>query len=67
MVKDPFFCIAGWSRGSSGGGSGGGGGGGGGEGRSGESSSVIKASMRQCDNYEDKALLDTLLRDDVNP
>ncbi|KAK3768483.1 hypothetical protein RRG08_060845 [Elysia crispata] len=54
---------SGWSRGSTGGGSGGGGGGGG-EGRSGESSSVIKASMRQCDNYEDKALLDTLLRDD---
>lgn len=50
--------TSGWNRGSSGSG------GGGGEGRSGESSAVIKASMKQHGTQEDKALLDSLLRDD---
>ncbi|GFS20788.1 DNA-directed RNA polymerase III subunit RPC4-like [Elysia marginata] len=52
---------SGWSRGSSGSG---GGGSGAGERGSGESSAVVKASMRQLDTQEDKAFLDTLLRDD---
>ncbi|GFN78517.1 Zinc finger bed domain-containing protein 5 [Plakobranchus ocellatus] len=52
---------SGWSRGSV---SGGGGGGGGGERQTGGSSTVIKASMRQRGNQDDKDFLDTLLRDD---